>query len=58
MENQKETKKEVKKGKELLIDLKNMIKIITSNDKTLSFKRELIIKYSQGELLDLDVTPI
>ena len=47
-----------KKGKEPLLDLHNEIKIITSSDETFDLWKELIIKYSQGELLDVDATPI
>ena len=56
--NQQETKKVARKGKEPLLDLHNEIKIITSSDKTFDLWKELIIKYSQGELLDIDATPI
>ena len=34
------------------------MKIITSSDKTFKLEKELIIKYSQGEFLDVDTTPI
>ena len=56
--NQQETKKVARKGKEPLLDLHNEIKIITSSDETFDLWKELIIKYSQGELLDVDATPI
>ena len=56
--NQQETKKGARKGKEPLLDLHNEIKIITSSDETFDLWKELIIKYSQGELLDVDATPI
>ena len=56
--NQQETKKVARKGKEPLLDLHNEIKIITSSDKTFDLWKELIIKYSQGELLEVDATPI
>ena len=56
--NQQETKKGAKKGKKPLLDLHNGIKIITSSDETFDLWKELIIKYSQGELLDVDATPI
>ena len=47
-----------RKRKEPLLDLHNEIKIITSSDETFDLWKELIIKYSQGELLDVDATPI
>ena len=47
-----------RKGKEPLLDLHNEIKNITSSDETFYLWKELIIKYSQGELLDVDATPI
>ena len=56
--NQQETRKGARKGKEPLLDLHNKIKIITSSDETFDLWKELIIKYSQGELLDVDTTPI
>ena len=56
--NQQETRKGARKGKEPLLDLHNEIKIITSSDETFELWKELIIKYSQGELLDVDATPI
>ena len=56
--NQQETKKEARKGKEPLLDLNNEIKIITSSNKTFALWKDLIIKYSQGELLDLEVSSI
>ena len=56
--NQQETRKGARKGKEPLLDLHNEIKIITSSDQTFELWKELIIKYSQGELLDVDATPI
>ena len=56
--NQQETRKGVRKGKEPLLNLQNEIKIIMSSDKTFDLWKELIIKYSQGELLDVDATPI
>ena len=56
--NEQETKKVARKGKEPLLDLHNEIKIITSSDETFDLWKELIIKYSQGELLDVDATPI
>ena len=56
--NQQETRKGARKGKEPLLDLHNEIKIITSSDETFDLWKELIIKYSQGELLDVDATPI
>ena len=56
--NQQETRKGAQKGKEPLLDLHNEIKIITSSDETFELWKELIIKYSQGELLDVDATPI
>ena len=54
--NQQETKKGVRRGKEPLLDLHNEMKIITSSDETFELWKELIIKYSQGELLDVDAT--
>ena len=48
----------MRKGKEPLLDLHNEIKIITSSDKTFDLWKELVIKYSQRELLDVDATPI
>ena len=48
----------MKKGKEPHFDLHNEIKIITSSDKTFDLWKELIIKYSQGKLLDIDATLI
>ena len=56
--NQQETRKGGRKGKEPLLDHHNEIKIITSSDETFKLWKELIIKYSQGELLDVDATPI
>ena len=56
--NQHETKKGARKGKEPLLDLHNEIKIITSSVEIFELWKELIIKYSQGELLDVDATPI
>ena len=56
--NQQKTKKGARKGKKPLLDLHNEIKIITSSDKTFELWKELIIKYLQGELLDVDATPI
>ena len=56
--NQQETRKGARKGKEPPLDLHNEIKIITSSDETFELWKELIIKYSQGELLDVDATPI
>ena len=56
--NQQEMKKVARKGKEPLLDLHNEIKIITSSDETFDLWKELIIKYSQGELLDVDATSI
>ena len=47
-----------RKGKEPLLDLHNEIKIITSSDETFDLWKELIIKYSEEELLDVDATPI
>ena len=56
--NQQETRKGARKGKEPLLDLHNEIKIITLGDETFDLWKELIIKYSKGELLDVDATPI
>ena len=56
--NQQETKKVARKGKDPLLDLHNKIKIITSSDETFDLWKELFTKYSQGELLDVDATPI
>ena len=56
--NQQEMRNGTRKGKEPLLDLHNEIKIITSSDETFNLWKELIIKYSQGELLDVDATPI
>ena len=47
-----------RRGKEPLLDLHNEIKIITSSDETFDLWKELIIKYSQWELLDIDATLI
>ena len=55
--NQEETKKVARKGKEPLLDLHNEIKIITSSVETFDLWKELFIKCSQGELLDVDATP-
>ena len=56
--NQQETRKGARRGKEPLLDLHNEMKIITSSDETFELQKELIIKYSHGELLDLDASPI
>ena len=56
--NQQKTGKGAQKGKEPLLDLHNEIKIITSSDETFELWKELIIKYSQRELLDVDATSI
>ena len=56
--NQQKMKKVATKGKVPLLDLHNEIKIITSSDETFDLWKELIIKYSQGELLDIDATLI
>ena len=56
--NQQETRKEARKGKEPLLDLHNEIKIITSSNEVFKLWKELIIKYSLGELLDIDVDPM
>ena len=56
--NQLETRKGARKQKKPLLDRHNEIKIITSRDETFDLWKELIIKYSQGELLDVDVTPM
>ena len=50
--NQRETKKDSKRGKEPLLDLHNKIKIITRSDEVFALWSELIAKYSQRELLD------
>ena len=50
--NQRKTKKDLKRGKEPLLDLHNEIKIITSSDEVFALWSELIAKYSQRELLD------
>ena len=51
-QNQKETNREARKGKEPMIDLHNKIKIITASNEVFALWSELISKYSQGELLD------
>ena len=56
--NQQETRKGARKEKKPLLDLHNEIKIISSSNETFELWKELIIKYSQGELLDVDATPI
>ena len=50
--NQRETRKESKRGKEPMLDLHNEIKIITSSDVVFTLWSVLIAKYAQGELLD------
>ena len=50
--NQRDTRKETKKGKELVLDLHNEIKIITSSEEVFSLWSEFISKYSQGNLVD------
>ena len=50
--NQRETKKDSKRGKEPLLDLHNKIKIITLSDEVFALWSELIANYSQEELLD------
>ena len=50
--NQRETKKDSKRGKEPLLDLHNKIKIITGSDEVFALWSELIAKYLQGKLLD------
>ena len=44
--NQRDTRKETKKGKELVLDLHNEIKIITSSEEVFLLWSELISKYS------------
>ena len=55
---EEKTRKGTRKGKEPLLDLHNKIKIILLGDETFDLWKELIIKYSQEELLDVDTTPI
>ena len=50
--NQRDTRKETKKGKESVLDLHNEIKIITSSEEVFSLWSELISKYSHGNLVD------
>ena len=55
--NHKETKKELKKEKEPVLDSHNEIKIITTNIETFKLKSELISNYLQRKLLNLDASP-
>ena len=41
-----------------MLDLHNKIKIISSSNETFELSKELIIKYSQGNLLDLNSNSI
>ena len=50
--NQRDTKKETKKGKEPVLDLHNEIEIITSREEVIALWSELILKYLQGDLVD------
>ena len=52
--NQRDTRNETKKGKEPMLDLHNEIKIITSTEEVFALWSELISKYLQGNLLDLE----